>query len=359
MSIELPVNLVFRGKGGAGVMQAPNQRTAQKPVERKKELTFLSGIGKSLAGLLAVATIITTILKPILDMVNILVAVISSLIIKPLSGFFEDFAKGLQAISDFFNGNTDFGELFKTFLAGLWDLFKEIFMSHPLVQMMAWVWDNVIKPGFAILLTVGQWIWDNIIVPGWEILKSVGVWIWDNILKPAWEFLASVGQWIWEQILKPAWDYLASVGQWIWERIIQPAWNFLKDVGSWIWERILKPAWDGLASLISGAWTIIRDAFNSIATKIKDWGANLLSFGRGGGGKSIGGADGSAAFGGVIPRDGLYQMHAGEQVGRGNTSNATNNSNTYNITVNASGNRTDAQQLAREINRELATFGRW
>ena len=56
----------------------------------------------------------------------------------------------------------------------------------------------------------------------------------------------------------------------------------------------------------------------------------------------------------------MYQMHAGEQVGRGNTSSVSNTlSPVININVSGGASQDTIDQIARRLNQELSTFSRW
>jgi hypothetical protein len=198
---------------------------------------------------------------------------------------------------------------------------------------MLW-WENVLKPAWDVLVNAASWIWEDVIVPGWKALQNVGIWLWENIIKPSWEWLSGVGLWIWEQILKPAWDWFTGVGEKIWNDILKPAWEWFTGVG----EKI---------------WGLIKGGFQFLVDTIVDWVSNLPIIGNF--------VDGSRAFGGVIPKDGLYRMHAGETVGRGNsvsTNNTTNMSPTININVSGSVDRRTINELSRRMRQELQSVSR-
>jgi len=66
------------------------------------------------------------------------------------------------------------------------------------------------------------------------------------------------------------------------------------------------------------------------------------------------------AFGGIIPEDGLYQMHAGENVSRGNTVGSSGGQ-TNNITVNVNGNADNStiDKISQAISLEMRGYSRW
>lgn len=316
----------------------------------------------------------------------------------------------VTAIVDFF-GNGGIGKL--------WEAVKERFNTALvwLRDKLFSLWDTYIKPAWEWLKGVGVWIWNTFIKPAWEFLKNLVMGIWDNILKPAWERFKSIVMWIWESILKPAWDRFKAFISYIWNSILKPAWDWFKTKVYEIWNDIIKPVWNWLKEkfisiwneYIKPSWTWLKTKFNDIWTtylepswtkiqshlnKVAEWldrfqqsrsvlsRVNQASPGRIIGGLLSGGRDHSIpggtnqdyinrgtdrfgnkipgrAFGGIIPEDGLYKLHAGEQVGRGNTvSNSQNN----NIVLNISGGGFDNNMLdkvVKGISNEMRTYGRW
>jgi phage-related protein len=318
------------GAGGAG----GNAKSG------KQRNTLLGRMGKTLGLLLTAVFGITAILKPILELINILYAAISAVVFAPLSGFFEDIAGGLENISKVLSGEISVQELFANFWANLSELFmntmKAIFVT-PFLETMALIWD--------------------ILKAGWSLFATIGVWIWENILKPAFGFLADVGMWIWDEILKPAWDWFTGVGEKIWTDILQPAWDWFTGIGEKIWTDILKPAWEWFSGIGEKIWELIKSGFTALKDKLSNF--SLGSF-FGGGGSDSGDGGGARAFGGTIPQDGLYRMHAGETVSRGNSVGATTNNMSPTININVSGgvDRKTINEISRQMRLELQTFSR-
>ena len=351
--------------------------------------TMMGMLGKLgiIAGLLSA---LNQLVAPLLQAVQILVFIGIAMIVKAIVSIVK--AIGSIFTADFWKG---IGEALVNFAKNLWD--GIVAALQPILQFGVWLWDTLIKPAFEFLKDVGLWIWDTIIKPAFMFLVNAGLWIWDTIIKPAfnflidaglwiWEqiimpafmFLINVGLWIWEQIIRPSFMYLAGVGLWLWEQIILPAWMFLKDVGSWIWDQILKPAWEFLLDIGTWIWEIVKSPFQWLADKIRTiWGWFTGSSSKDSGSSSSRDGTyngdkvqvkdpntgkwkqaGSKAFGGTIGETGLYMLHAGESISRGNTT-TVNKSPT--IIINVQGGSTDndlVNKIARAVNNQMRAYSR-
>jgi hypothetical protein len=242
-------------------------------------------------------------------------------------------------------------------LKGTWENLKstaDAIMALPgfildlAVDLATKITEWLMKAGEAIYGAI-LGIWDNFIKPAWEFLKNVGLWIWEQIIKPAWNFLLNVGSWVWEQIIKPGFDFLADIGSKIWDWM-KSVWVMELQLGSLIWENI-KSVWTWSLNLGSKIWEHIK----SVWTWSVDIGAKLWAWIKS---KLTGGIAGSKAFGGTVAEDGLYRLHAGESVSRGNTTNVSN-SPTINISVAGRGNTDIADEISRKVTMTLNQFQRW
>jgi len=332
MAIEYPVKIKFnydnselkKVKDSVGVGAAAKG-------EGKKGTNILGSMLGKLGLIAAVLTFLKGLLEPILNILQILLFVGIFALVKFIKQIWE-------SISAFAAWAWD------TVIKPIWEWLKKVGL---------WLWNNIIKPGWEVLKEVGLWIWNNIIIPGWEILKTIGSWIWNNILVPAFEVLLDVGLWIWQNIIIPGWNILKKVGLWLWHNIILPAWKFLKDVGLWIWEKIIKPAFDFLKNVGVWIWEKIEAGLSvlfNIGKMIFDFIKSLL--------RPRGRGSGSRQFGGSIAKTGMYLLHSGEQVSRGNTTNVTK---APNITVNVMGNANSGvvEEVVTQISRQLNSYTKW
>ena len=334
--VEFPVNVKFKiDKGELNKAKSEiNAGTGGKGgTSGKKSEGLLGGILGKLGIITGILAALNDLIGPLLQLIQLLVFVGLTQLIKgimDLGTLLQSlFDNTVGLIIDLAKGAFDF---VINWIKDGWEIMKGIGQ---------WIWEKIIKPSWEFLKDVGKWLWDNVILPSWEFLKDVGQWIWEKILEPAWNFLKDVGKWIWEKIIKPSWEFLKDVGQWIWEKIIKPSWEFLKDAGQWIWEQIIKPAFNFLKDIGQWIWDLIK----SFVSKFF------------GGGDT---ANGGRAFGGVVSEDGLYKLHAGETVSRGNTT-TINKSPSINIAVNGNDGVNDnlVNEIAVRMSRELNTFSRF
>lgn len=345
MAIELPIKLLFNkatsgtGDKSTGGGQAGGGNTSRLERTQNKTNSRLGGIGKLLgqiAGLLGVIAIVINLLKPLVDLANILVAIISVTIVSLFNKLVDNLSGFVNNIISFFQGELSLADLVRSYF--------ESILGENTVQILVDVFTKI-KDGLVLA-------WD-LVKSAWRFISDGIVWVWDNIVKPAWDFLASVFVSIWDNIIKPSWDALAGFFKGIWNNIVKPVWEALADFFESIWKDFIKPAWDFVSEKIKGAWDILKSAFTFVKNKIIDFLSNLNPFSRGGG-------DGARAFGGVIPKDGLYRMHAGEQVSRGNTSNGNSMvSPVINISVSGGMDSKMIDRLTKELDRELQIYGRW
>ena len=376
MAIEYPIKLKFFKERGSDTGTAGGNTKADK--EQKKQTKGIMGMLPLLGKIGMLLAAVAPFIKMIGDVLQFSLALVVFLL-----------KKVVASIVEFFTGGG---------IGRLWEAVKERFNAalEWLREKLFSLWDNYIRPAWEWLKGVGLWIWNTFIKPAWEFLKSVVIGIWENILKPAWERFKSIVMWIWESILKPAWDRFKAFIQFIWESILKPAWEWIKTKFIEIWTKIIKPVWDWIKAkfesiwndIVKPTWVWLKEKFTSIwdtylkppfdtikaaLQKVGEWVSRIASPVR-----RVGGAIGSAlginrsnvtqgsdgiwrarAFGGVVPEDGLYKLHAGEQVGRGNT---VGNTQSNNIVLNISGGGFDQSMLdkvVRGIGDEMRKYNRW
>lgn len=345
MAIEIPIRLKVLGRkggdtSGTGGTSGGDTATAKAI---KKNTKVNESTGKKIVGIAGKVGILATVLASIRSVIDPLFQVINYFVFTSFASLVKWVSELVENVKSIFTKEfwQGVGEWLMTQAENLWEYVKTIFANglQKVKEIGTMLWEEYFAPAFETVKEWGLRIWENYIVPGWERIKEAGQWIWDNVIIPGWESLKEAGKWIWETILEPAWGFLKDVGSWIWEQIIKPGFDFLKDIGSKIWEH-MKSAF---------TWGI------DVGAKLWSWVKSKLSFG---GNKE----DGSKAFGGTIPKDGLYRMHAGEQVSRGNTTNI-NKSMNPSISINLGNNNTGSMgagsDIAQAMIRELKGFSRW
>lgn len=310
------------GGSGQGSSAQKEQTTATK-----KQIPLLGKALISLGIIAAAMKALQSVLEPMIELFSIfflnLFALVKEQAGKQIEAMNNAWTDINDAISAVFNG--DWAGVLENLWSALNNFYKAIF---------GWNFED---------------IW-NVILAGWDMMKDVGVWIWEQILKPAFMFMADVGMWIWEQILKPAFMFIGDIGKWIWDQIIKPAFNFLSDVGSWIWEELIKPGFNGLLNIGSMIWEHMKSAFLwtvDLGAKLWDWVKSKIS------GVFGGGSSGTRAFGGVVPKDGMYMLHSGESVSRGYTTGSSSSSNQYSFNINVGAGGEKSERFAREIARQM------
>jgi hypothetical protein len=320
MGIQLPVDIIFKDSGISGSKGSSNKKDRARARADKRSTKqgggLLKGMGKLVGILGSIATfagIIITLLKPLLDLFNIIIAVVQATILKSLKPLFTNLATVLKKLSDVFAVGDDISEA-PDMGEGLQDAAAD----------------------------TTDWLRDEL----------------PNMFSP-----------------------LAQFPSTIWEKYIKTPWVAFQNSISTIWEVYLKPMFVTLGENIASAWTIFKEGMSSLVSKLKEWVDRINPFGNKKKDKDVTGPTLSEIFrkfddigkkpthsifgtplpkalGGIIPSDGLYKMHAGENVSRGNTVNNNNKNATINVNVSG-GSAMNARSLAREINTELQTFGRW
>jgi phage-related protein len=418
MSIEYPVKVKFTydnselkkvqdkvstkvsaKSSGSQTITGESKELKQLGESGKGQKSLLVGILGKLVGIGALLSSLQAILEPLLKTIQILVFVAVASIIKRLKEIGQAFVDLFQGDIVGFLKNLIGPGMFDFITAWLeegWAIMKDVGkwiytnIIEPGWEVLKgvgqWIYDTILSPGWESLKSVSKWVYDNIISPGWESLKSVGMWIQDNVIAPGWEVLKTVGSWIMDNVIIPSWSTLSSIGTWIWENVITPGFEAVLSFGGWIWEQIIKPGFGLLSDVGDQIWTMLKSYLKflgDIASRIwnlirpyfevlhdigdKIWAIirrALRSLISPSSKKKVEDSTepvqlGSEAFGGMIPETGLYQLHAGEQVSRGNTvSTVNNNKPTINVYVQGGANTNIATEVARKLSNELYAYCR-
>lgn len=349
MVAEYPVRIKYFEDHGSvkGVTGGSSKggSSASSKKDAKKNTANIGKMAKGIAVVAAAVAAIATALKPLLDFVSAIFALLTTLLAVAFQPFFEEIADTLEAFSDFLSGNISLEDLVDT-------------MRQQIKDVTGAFVAGVIETGkglFTALFETVKIIIFEYFNSAMESMKTAVAWVSENVLIPAITWVAEQLTQVWDEFIQPAWESLKNLLGGIWDTFLKPAWDTLSAMISSIFDTILRPVWDTLAEKIAGAWGILKGAFSSLANKISGFLANLFSFG--GGGRHSG-SSGGRAFGGIIPEDGLYLMHAGETVSRGNTTSSTTKNFNPIININVGGGSRDVDRIARELSRELSLFGR-
>ena len=110
-------------------------------------------------------------------------------------------------------------------------------------------WNNVIKPVFDALVTVGKWMAQILgtvvispILIAWNLMSEGIQWAWENRIKPTFDLLAAAATWLWQNALVPAFDgikwafeQMGNGLQWVYDNVITPVFDFFKWYAEQVW----------------------------------------------------------------------------------------------------------------------------
>lgn len=172
----------------------------------------------------------------------------------------------------------DTSEEFRAFWQGVWEAIGQIVdvvyntVIAPVVNAIAWVWENVLSPAWNMVVDqLGK---------GWEFISGIFNVFWQvvetfgNMFYQIFTFIiAPLFMWLYDNAIKPAW-----------ENFIQPVFDairgFIEDKIVPAWQRgveILGSIFDGIREFVAAPirWvieTVINDgiigAFNALASKV-------------------------------------------------------------------------------------------
>ena len=202
-----------------------------------------------------------------------------------------DFKKIINAIGDFF-GNIG-GWLDENILQPIINFVKSYIKFW--INVYKFIWKLIVS-AFGFLKNIGMWLWDNIIVPGFMMLLKIGKFLFDMVVS-YFKFLAQVGKFLFDLIIG-YFKFLARVGKFLFNlvvgyfkfltkigkflfNLVVGYFEFLSRIGLWIWNFILgalgfigdlgKKIWDfflGGLSFLSDIgkriWEFIKDALVSL-----------------------------------------------------------------------------------------------
>ena len=400
MADGLTITIVEKGSSATPQADAVAKELKKQSKIREKELTVSTkgqksskGMFKSLLGIGALIAVLVDTLKPLLNLVKIIFAIVLLPILKYLMnvlgpilvvksdedkknnklklrikekedniygkpGSLGSIIKNIDKFAHNIGGNSNVqitnkgGNLsdYETYLDeegeniknGLIDFTSDLNSGFDTIVtglksvdvLFGKVWDEFI-------IELGT-IWPDVLKPAWDTLVSELGTIWADLLKPAWDTLVSELDTIWTDFLKPVWDTLVAELGTIWTDFLKPAWDGLVTSLGTIWTDFLKPAWDELVISIESIWDIIKIPFEYIADKV----GGLFGMKKK--------KEPEKAFGGTVGHDGMYKLHAGETVNTASSSGSSGN----NITINISGSY-DEQSLINKLTSELRRQSVW
>lgn len=191
-------------------------------------------------------------------------------------------------------------------------------------------------------------------------IDKINVWLWEEVFKPAFKGIMGAGEKIWKDIIKPSLEGVGELGKKIWNKVVD-AFEGLKGIGEAIWGWI-KSLIPGKSDSGGGSDFSKKDISNNPNDSSGTGGLNEDALDtRTPLEKIKDAATPGFAFGGKATSDGLYKLHAGEQVSRGNTTNSGQMDPTININIIGSSSVDDdtINEISQRITDELRSFERF
>ncbi len=255
-TIEVPINV--KGKSGKDIGEKIAEAFSKKTGSLMKSIGIggaagavagggsMKGIGK-MAGVLGLILIaldsMMFIIKPVIDLFKIILM----LLFLPLIPILKPVLIGLA-----------------TFIKWYAPIARRAMIAvEKMVAVIgtgvSWIWGNVLGPIFKEL-------WRQFTI-GFRIIREIGPWLWNNILVPGFEILIGIGKFLWDFIIFQ-FQILLGIGTWLWDNIIVKGFNFLLNAGSMIWN-IISPPFSWLAGKIRSLWNTFKNIGGSVSRFIR------------------------------------------------------------------------------------------
>ncbi|WP_331445870.1 phage tail tape measure protein [Streptomyces xanthochromogenes] len=167
------------------------------------------------------------------------------------------------------------------------DTFRAIVQAAWLgIQTAAsYVWENVLKPVFAALVTafnavaaVATWLWQNILSPIFSFIGAAAQIMATVVITlailPAYfifKLLGTIVSWLWTMVISPVFSAIGALALWLWNNAVKPAFTlFIQQVQAvatvvtWLWRNAVQPAFQGIGYLIGLWWTGVKIVFQAV-----------------------------------------------------------------------------------------------
>ena len=142
------------------------------------------------------------------------------------------------------------------------------------MKILAWTWENVLKPVLKAIWTAIKWTWKNVFLPvlrfivaWWRTTFRIMKWAWDTILFPVIKIIWAVIKFLWKNIIQPIfgfiWKWIVIVFKaikWAWNNLLYPVFDFWMTVIGKLWHKVAKPIFAALEK----AWKLLSLAFRAV-----------------------------------------------------------------------------------------------
>lgn len=136
---------------------------------------------------------------------------------------------------------------------------------------------KIVDTAFRAVAAAGKWMWDNVLKPtfrllmaAWKAVATAIRWAWSSIIKPVWDAVSAAAKWLWNNVLKGifsaisgAWDTLSRSIRSIWTNVIKPVFNAFKDIGETV-RKAFATAAEGIRKVWAGVKETLKKPIQAV-----------------------------------------------------------------------------------------------
>ena len=141
------------------------------------------------------------------------------------------------------------------------------FITGTLMPLIQRLWNDVIKPTFALIGDAIKFWWNNVVKPIFVVLKTY----FENVLFPVLKLL-------WNGVVKPTFNLIGALIKTWWNGVVKPIFTALKfyfenvlfPIFRFLWNNVIKPVFEGVAGTIKRVWNdLIKPVFEALGSFIE------------------------------------------------------------------------------------------
>ncbi|MFE3853444.1 phage tail tape measure protein [Streptomyces griseorubiginosus] len=151
------------------------------------------------------------------------------------------------------------------------------------------VWNNVLKPTFASLVTalsaIGtafSWLWSAVIQPVFSFI-STAARIWLTVMTIvvfgpiylAVKALGAIFSWLWTNAISPAIDWIVAGAKWLWSGVqaqfalFMAGVRLLGSIGMWLWRNVFSPVVGWIVAGAKFMWSSVKVTYGLFMAGIR------------------------------------------------------------------------------------------
>ena len=139
------------------------------------------------------------------------------------------------------------------------------------------------------LAGLGKWIWDGltgILTTAWTGITDIGAWIYKTLvatLKVYISGMEDIGAWIYKTLTATMQVYISGmedIGTWAYNTLTATIGGFIAgmaDIGKWIWDTLTKAFTDSFSALVGGVYDLAKLVWDAISKILPGGGNNMVS----------------------------------------------------------------------------------